>query len=99
MPDFVAATSSELAALRAMRVAHRLLRRVEVRIALHRARVRVARTLKAARDMRTVTDLRFQASVTEREARSLQTLADAVRGRRTVEKALKRALDLLDVKL
>ena len=98
MPDFVAATPAELEALKALRVARRLLRRVEVRTAMHRARVRVARTLKANRGMTTATELRFHAGITEGEARSLSRLVGALRGRRSYEKAVKLALERLSAK-
>ena len=98
MADFNPVTPTELASLRALRVARRLLRRLDLRVTIHRARVRVARGLKGARNMRTAADLRFHASITEREARSLQALANGVSGRRAYEKVLQRALASLRVK-
>lgn len=82
MADFRPVTDRELKILRGLTATERHLRRLEVRLAIKRARIRVAHTLKAARPMRTVTDIRWHSEVTAREARALRALASGLSARR-----------------
>lgn len=86
MPDFRTATEQELKALRALKALQKQARRVELRLATNRARVRVARALKSVRSMRTVTDLRWHAQITKREAEALRFLAGGVKARQLFTK-------------
>ena len=75
------ATRRELNTLRALQAVQRQLRRLELRLITNHARVRVARALKSVRGMRTVTDLRWQAQLTTREAQALHFLASGTKAR------------------
>lgn len=83
MADFRPATKEELKALKGLRAMQRQLRRVDLRLTTNHSRVRVARVLKSVRGLRTVTDLRWQAQITTREAQALHFLANGTKARRT----------------
>jgi hypothetical protein len=95
MPDFRAATDGELKALRALKAVQRQVRRVDVRLAANGARVRVARAMKAVRGMRRLTDLRWHAQITAREADALNFMARAAKARRVFVKWLVQATERL----
>jgi hypothetical protein len=87
LSDFRAATPRELKALRALNAVQRQLRRLVLRMTIKRARIRVARTLKAARSMDTITDIRWHAGITTREAEALHALARGLMAQRVFTKA------------
>jgi hypothetical protein len=87
LSDFRPATEAEEKTLRALTAVQRQLRRLDLRLVTQNSRVRLARTLKAARGLRRLTDLRWHAQITAREADALETLAKIVRSRRVFEKA------------
>ncbi len=90
MPDFRPATETETKALRALRITQQLQRRVEVRQAIHRAQVRLARTLEPLRPMQRVSDLLWHAQMAEHKARALHALARLARRSKVFRDELQR---------
>jgi hypothetical protein len=92
LADFREATAAELKALRGLRAMQRRVRRLDVRLATNSARVRVARSLKAVRGMSRLTDLRWHAQITTREAQALTFLARGTQARRVFVKLLSKSI-------
>ena len=85
---FTALAESDLKALRALRAAQRQLRRIDLRIAIKSSRVQLARALKSKRGMHGLSDLRWHAHLTQREAQALQALVGATSARKLIAAAL-----------
>ena len=96
MPDFRPATAAELKTLKALGILQEQVRRLDARLATKWARVRLARTLKAVRSTRTVSDLKWHAQVTAREAEALYAIARARKARPVFEAQLKSVRTRLD---
>jgi hypothetical protein len=92
MADFRPMTEAELRALQALAALQRKLGRLEVRLAIKQAQIRVARTLKAARPMHKLTDVRWHAQITAAEAHALQSLGRGIATRRLLTKMLTRTV-------
>jgi hypothetical protein len=96
MPDFRPLSDEARKALRLLDATRLLLRRCELRLASNEGRVRLAGALTRLRPARTVTDLRWHAQLTRRQAEALEELADGLKARRAFVRTVGAAAAQLD---